>query len=141
MKVSNRVNFRLILGKEFEIFYYQHQDQLKNEINDTNKKEESEITPKKIIIQNDLSLNYLPLELNCLSKNISKFDQTKKLIKLIRLYNLKHFVLLFPVNDAVSIVSSESYVKFLMSSFYMSAFNTRWLVLYIHFLIKILIIV
>lgn len=80
----------------------------------------------------DASGNFFPLDVNCLSKNASKYGETEKLVKLIRLFDLQNFVLFVPTAESASVVSSESNVKFLISSFCMSAFNTRW---YIDFLV------
>jgi hypothetical protein len=68
-----------------------------------------------------------PMEINCLSRSALKLGSQEKLPKLIRLYDLTDFVLLTAENP--SALTSETLVKLLMSSFCISAFNTRWLVL------------
>lgn len=71
----------------------------------------------------------LPLDVNCLSKNVSKFGFNEKLTKLIRIYDLQDFVLLTPYTESSNVFASETAVKLLMSSFCIAAYNTRWLVL------------
>lgn len=75
----------------------------------------------------DLFRDYFPLDVNCLSKKPSKFGIDEKIKKLIRLYDLQNFVVFVPTADSTNVISTESWVKFLMSSFCLSAFNTRWL--------------
>ena len=77
---------------------------------------------------NELEIGDFPTNINCLSRSTSKFGSEGKLSKLIRLYGLTDFLLLTPENP--NAVASETHVKLLMSSFCISAFNTRWFVRY-----------
>lgn len=109
-------------------------NQLKSELKDGDKRNDSENLAEENCPPNDMSGQFFPLDVNCLSKNASKYGDTEKLVKLIRLFDLQNFVLFIPTAESASVVSSESNVKFLMSSFCMSAFNTRWLVVF-HFIL------
>lgn len=111
------------LGKEFDINYFRKKTlKNKDETQSTAKDEPAAVATE----DDDTTVDYFPMDVNCLSRSTRKFGNEEKLPKLIRLYNLTDFVLLTSENP--NAVTSETHVKLLMSSFCISAFNTRWFV-------------
>lgn len=111
------------LGKEFDINYFRKKTlKNKDETQSTAKDEPAVVATE----DDDTTVDYFPMDVNCLSRSTRKFGNEEKLPKLIRLYNLTDFVLLTSENP--NAVTSETHVKLLMSSFCISAFNTRWFV-------------
>lgn len=124
--------FSTLAGKEYEISFYHRQSNQLNPSKSTDRKEETESVSDERSIYVKSIKDYLPVDVNCLSKNVSKFGFNEKLSKLIRIYDLHDFVLLTPYTDSSNVFASETAVKLLMSSFCIAAYNTRWLVLSVY---------
>lgn len=97
---------------------------------DDSKSDKEEERSKCVVEQCSKSaevLNFFP-EINCLSKKSTETKSTDKLLKLIHLFDLQSFVLLTESSESGTPIFTETNVKLLLSSFCISALNTRWLV-------------